>query len=70
MSNVKSRARGSDDDREGSFLLKMCEFMVLPCRQHNIFKMADDILTFLRMESESKECERDGQILSIVLPSI
>ena len=71
VSNVKSRARGSDDDREGSFLLKMCEFMVLPCRPHSMFKMAADIPVHLSPHGERKtDGERDGQILSFVLPSI
>ena len=71
VSNVKSRARGSDDDREGSFLLKMCEFMVLPCRPHSMFKMAADIPVHLSPHGERKtDGERGGQILSFVLPSI
>ena len=69
VSNVKSRARGRDDDRELrgspepcllSFVLKMCEFMVLPCRPHNIFKMADDIPVHLSPHGERRQTEREG----------
>ena len=80
VSNVKSRARGSDDDRElrgspepcfVSFVLKMCEFMVLQCRPQDIFKMAarHSCSSFSAWRTGG-ECERDGQILSFVLPSI
>ena len=55
----------------GSFLLKMCEFMVLPRRTHSMFKMAADIPVHLSPHGERKtDGERGGQILSFVLPSI
>ena len=64
--------RGSPEPCLVSFVLKMCEFMVLPCRPHDLFKTADDIPVRFSPHGVREKGVREsgGQILSFVLPSI